>query len=76
MKNLKIQNKQATRTPKQLTSSFWGAWASCSARNQANAQIWLYVTEKVSGKTNQATAHCLLQYSDGYWHEGAFLSEP
>lgn len=76
MKNLKIQNKQANKTPKQLITSFQGAWASCSGRNQANAQMQLCVTEKVSGKTNQAIAHSLLQYSDGYWHEGTFLSEP
>lgn len=57
-------------------TSFWGAWASCSARNQANAQMWLNVPEKVSGTTNQVRAHCLLQYSDGYWHEGTLLSEP
>lgn len=74
MKNLKIQNKQANKTPKQLKTSFWGAWASYPVRNQANAQMWLNVAEEVSGNTNQARAHCLLQCSDGYWHEGTFLS--
>lgn len=33
MKNSKIQNKQANKTPKQLITSFRGAWAADKSSN-------------------------------------------